>query len=496
MMRNRLVLLLLLCFITLPISTLLGADKTLDKKAPLKEQIDLIGITNIALGNSLDIQIAKLDTYISRTSEGKVISMFDFLLDGGISYDDNKKKQASEIFGTSSMINNYSLGLSKKTQFGTDVSINTQYERIDTNSQFETVNPAHEPIAGISLSQSVGKNFFGMADRGSVKVTKIDIENSEYTSLTDIEDAIRNVQIAYWKLVLVYEEINIKKDMLGEAEKLYGIYKGKFNIGTAEMTDLLAMEANVKLRESEILIAYLKKDTTKNDLLFMLNIEDLSLQIVPDNELVTVPENINLSESIARAIENRRDYKQMKNVLKINDIDLSVKKNALWPEIDLQASYSKNGLDTDFNESWNDLFDENNREYMLGLKFSMPLQNNFARADLKEVRYQKQRTILTLKQIESLILRQLNNKYKEIGTICNQIVLFKSLVSLHRTKLEEEEKRQRYGRSNSDLLIRYENDLLAARLSLANYYYQYRIKLVELDSLENVLLDKYWKGEI
>lgn len=484
----------ILIFSFLDIST--AQHVSIEEETAEGRKISIEDVSRIALSNSLDIQIAKFDAYMKRTSLGKAESIFDTFINAGTDYRHNEKKQPSIIFGTKTMTNTYSAGANKKLPIGTDLQLNIQHIRTATDSPFETLNPSHEPIVGISLQQPIGKNFFGMADRGLIKITKLDIKNSDYTSLNNIENALYEVQSGYWKLALKGEELKIKKDMLKEAQRLYETYQKKFNIGMVEKADLLAMEANVAIRENDVLITYLEQNTSKNDLLFLLNESNIDINLIPLDNLEVLPKTADINSALMRATENRRDYKKIKNAIKANKIDLSIKKNALWPEIDLAASLTRNGLSSDYKEAWDDITDENNRELFVGVTFNIPLENNKARAELKEAKYGKQKLILTLKQIERLILRQLNNKIEEINTLKNQINLFTTLLALQKSKLMEEEKRLKFGRSSSDLIVRYENDLLEARLSLARSYFKYRVSLIELDVLENTLLNKYWEGEL
>ena len=469
--------------------TLKGCEKPTQK-------ISIEDVTRMALENSLDIQIAKYDAYIKRTALLRTKSIFDTFINASTNYRHDEKKPASIILGTKIMENTYSLGVDKKLPIGTDLSLNFQHKRTDTDSQFGSLNPSHEAIAGISLKQPIGKNFFGLIDRSTIKITKLDIENAEYTSLQDIETALHNAQAAYWNFVLKNEQLAIKKDMLAEAQKLYEIYLKKHEIGLAEKADLLATEANVTIRESDVLIAYLEKNTAKNDLLFLLNENDLSIQLEPIDSLDTSPFEVDLKNSLSSAIANRRDYKKINNLLKSNNINITVKKNALWPEIDLTATLQRNGLDSRFEKSWDDIIHENNPELILGVTVTTSFENSIARADYKESKLQKQQLIFGLKKTERAILRELNNKVKEVNTLKNQVELFISLVQLQTNKLKEEEKRLKYGRSSSDIIIRYEEDLLNAQLSLASSFSRYRVSLIDLDLAKNTLLDKYWKEEL
>ena len=483
--------------VTLLMNSTTVYSNTLEKKGvPPSKAVSLKEISELALENSLDIQIAKYDAYIKRTSLGKAKSIFDTFLGANIDYLHDEKERQLSLLGTKNIINNYEASLNKKLPTGTDVRLDVKHKRDDSDSQFDVINPGHDASIGISIKQPIGKNFFGLADRASIKITKIDIANSDFTSLDKIEDALGQAQKAYWYYILKSEELDIKHDMRNESQRLFEVYENKYRIGSAEKADVIASAANVRQRDSEVIASQLAKETAKINLLFLLNISDLTLQLKPEESLAVVTHGVDLATAANTAIDKRRDYKAVKNMLKMNRIDLTVKKNALWPEIDLQASFLRNGLDTDYKQAWDDVFDQNHEEYYFGVAVNYPFENNKARAEKKEAEITKQKLILTLKKVERMILKDVNNDVNGVNMIRNQTDLYSILVNLETDKLAEEKKRQSYGRSSSDILIRFENDLLTARLSLASTLYLYRISLIDLDVTQNILLDRYWEDKL
>ncbi len=454
--------------------------------------LSLDEVMQLALSNSLDIQIAKFDTYIERASLGEAESIFDTFLKAEASYDLNK--QMSPLVASASREKEvfYSTGIEKKLSTGTTVILDIANSRNSTNSNAVSNSPYNEASAGLSLTQELGRNFFGLADRSQVKVTKIDIENSELTSLNDIEKSLFDVQVAYWGFVLRTKELMVAKDMLIQANKLYNVYKEKYSLGLAEKGDFLAVEALVYARKSEVEVAGLARETEKNNLLFLINNGYFSQNIKAEDTLVCVLESVNLAKSLEGAINHRRDYKRIENDLKKSGIEIIVKKNALWPQIDLTATYSRNNISGDRRKSWENISQNSNDEVLVKVGFKFPLENREAKSVLEQESLSKQKLLLELKKTERDILREINNSVSKVNTMLKQVELFQSTVEIHAEKLAEQVKRINYGRSNSDTLITYEQDLLNARLKLATYRYRYRVSLAELELAKNSLLDKYW----
>jgi len=458
---------------------------------PLELSID--EVTEVALKNSLDIQIAKFDAYISRTSKDEAESIFDTVFSAESSYNRDKLESASSLAGTDTRETIFSLGLEKKLPSATTLSLEATNTKTKTNSAFATLNPYTEAELEFSVTQELGKNFFGLADRSDIKITKIDIENSEFVSLDDIELALYEVQKSYWKLVLRQEELLIAQDMLKEAEKLYEIYQQKQDLGLTEPSEFLAIEALVKTRQSNLNLASLARETAKNDLLFLINKGDFQQEIILKDVLSIPVEKADLYQALNRAVEVRRDYKRIKNDLKKNKIDLVVKENALWPQIDLEATFTRNNIDTGRSKVWGDIFSDGADEVFFRISLEVPLERRQARSQLRKADLEKSRYLLKFKRIERLILQEVNDKVNQVNTMQNQVELFKETVTIHRQKLDYQINRLKTGRSDSDTLISYEEDLLKARLSLADYLFRYRAALIELELVQNSLLDKHWQ---
>ena len=456
-------------------------------------ELSLEDVSRLALENSLDIQIAQYDAYISRTSLDDAQSIFDTIFSAEASYNRDKKAQASTIAGSDAKEHSFSVGLEKKLPTGTTLFLDATTTKTRTDSTFSTLNPYNEALVGLTVKQELGRNFFGLADRADIKLTKLDIENSEFTSLDDIEEIIYRAQKAYWNLVLKNEELAIREDIFKSAKRLYEIYQSKYSLGLVEESELLAMEALVYTRESDLAVAGLEQETAKNDLLFLLNKGDFKDKVKPKDKLGFDTTIVDLYQMLKESISSRRDYKRIKNELEKSEIDLVVKKNALWPQIDLEATFTRNNINSQRSSAWEGISDNSNDEISLTLTIEVPLENREAKAELEKVRLEESQLLLRLKRVERLILQEINDKVNQVNTSDNQVRLYQSIIKLHQKKLDNQIKRIGYGRSNADTLIQYEDDLLKARLALANNLYAYKVSLVELDLTKNVLLDKYWK---
>ncbi|MFH1655672.1 MAG: TolC family protein [Candidatus Omnitrophota bacterium] len=453
--------------------------------------LSLDEVSRLALENNFDIQLAKFDARIKGTDLEKEQSIFDTVIDAEIKYKDDQLKRTSSLIGTKSLTNEYNFGATKKTSTGTTLTVDLDNERSWTDSSFATINPAHESKVTLGITQELGKNFFGLNDRGTIKITKIDIENAEYTSLDKIELNLANAQKAYFRIALALKSLQIKHEILQKAQDLFNLHSEKIKDGLTEMPELLAAQANVRQREADVLIAENELEFSMNYLKFILNLNEDYPEILPEDEFSIDAENTDLEKVLKDAFINRRDYTIAKNEVKAKNINLEMKDNNLWPEINLEASLARNGIESNFSKALSDAGSEDNPEYYVGIRLSFPIENRLAKSQYNRAELEKAKAIVDMKRIERFILTVLIDAVRNCNIYRKRANIQIDIAAIQENKLKEEEKRFKYGRSNTDTIIRFQEDLLNAKLLAAQAAYDYHVSLIELSLSENTLLDKY-----
>jgi len=452
--------------------------------------LSLSDATQLALENNFDVQIAKYDASISSASLDSVKSIFDTILNSEIKYQNDQSKRTSSLLGSKAINNDYNIGVSKKFSTGTQVDVDMTNNRNWSDSSFSTSSLQHDSSLGLSVTQELGKNFFGLKDRGNVKIKKIDIENSHYTSLEKIEEVVSSVQKAYWDLVLAMEKVKIQKEMVSQAKRLYDLHQEKLKDGLVEMPEAIASEANYKVRLNKWTLAKNLKKTKENVLKLLLTIDE-ACSIRPKDPMNLTAEGNELSLSLKSAFENRRDLKKVKNEINSQDIILVLEKNNRLPEVNLWASFARNGLGDHFKQSVTQISAEDNPDYSLGLSISFPLENRDAKSRWKSAEYAKAKTLINLKLIERKIIVEINDQVRNCHVYRELALSSRDIAQLQLKKFQEEAKRFNLGRSDTDTLIRYQEDLITAKEAAVSDQYQFLISLIDLKLKEGLLLGPY-----
>ncbi|MCD4781035.1 MAG: TolC family protein [Candidatus Omnitrophica bacterium] len=450
----------------------------------------------LALQNNFEIQLAKYDVLIAKTNEGVAESIYDTVINAQIQYKNDQLKAATSFAGEKTLTNEYNLSLTKKLPTGMTVTAGLENTRTWSDSSFSTQNPSHDVTASFQMKQELGKNFFGLQDRGNVKITQIDVENVRIYSLDKIETHLAHVQKAYWDLVLQIEKSRIVEDMVDQAKKLFDLNTEKLADGLTEKPEVLASEANYKNRVNQLILAKNQIATMENILKLLINIDNDVIRIEPTDKFMLTNGAPELDKSLKKAFQQRKDYQQLKNVIDLRKIRLSMKKQNLWPEINLEATLARNGLDDHFPHAYNKLGEEDNSYFSAGVSISIPFENTLAESEYDAAKLEKARAVLNMKYIERIITIDIIDQVQLCHVLKTVAVNGEDIALLQAEKLKEEEKRFNRGRSDTDTIIRFQDDTSQARIEAAEAKFQYYISKIDLFKKEGTLLHQYWDGKI
>ena len=471
---------MLIFFIYGPVNGLYAQDKN-------SIELGISDVTRLALENNFDILIYRLDQRISEKELLKAESVYDTDLDATYGYDEDMLDSPSVFAANKTTTVTQQGRLSKKLPTGTILSLDIDHSRLRSDSVYSIPNPYHESTASASITQPLAKNFLGIIDRDTIRITGLDIENTGYTSLDKIEDELADSQEAYWNLVLAYKDLELTEDMLENTKDLFIANKRMYDIGMVELPEFYAVKANLNQKENDLLFAEDKLNSALNLLKLKLNL-DKDITISPTDDFEYQKLTAKFEDILTIALNNRRDYKADKNTVKSMDLYLEIKKSSMWPQIDLKGTIKKNGLDRKFNDSIREITSKDQPEYIAEVVFSFPLENREARAEYSQKELEKTRALIALKKTECLIFVETNDAFVHAKRMYDSVNLLKKAAEFEHKKYLGEEERFNRGRTDTDRLLRYQNDFFVAELVHLRSLYNYKKAIINLNVVMNNLL--------
>ena len=444
---------------------------------------------NIGLANNLDIKIAKIEAMIE--GEGILISeaIFDALITGKATYTDDQRASASTITGTKSLTTDYELSATKTLPTGTELTIDYSNIREWTDSLLVTNNPYHTAELAFSFKQPVLKNFLGYVDRRSVKLARIDAEIADLSALDRIENAVADIEKAYWRLVFSCQNAALREELLSQAEELFNIFEGHLEMGIAETTEIYETEANMRIRKTELEIARNDLKTASNNLKLLLN-EDGDFLILPTDRLTLLEKKVDMVESLNEAFAGNREYRAKKKALTGKKIKLKMKANSLWPEVDLVGTFALNGVNRKFENANRLITTDKNPYYYAGVEFTVPIENSQARGEYNKASFEKEKAIIEILQVEKEIITTIDEEVRDVNLTLETAKRWTKIKEIQYAKFTDEEKKLKYGRSTSKILIDYQNDFIFAAIHEYTAVLHYYTAIIDLENEKDTLLEK------
>jgi len=454
-------------------------------------RIDLAEVLRLALKNNFDIRIARLEQDMNRYRSASADSVYDTLLTASADYTYDELKKSSEYYGELSRTGNLNFQLAKKFSWGTDLKLDFSNQYTSSDSFFATLDPAYDSRLEISFAQPLLKDWSGELTRGEIELARIELANLDLLAWENMEDVLSLTASTYWELVEMEKEVALEVKMEERARYLYELSREQIEMGMIEEVDLVAAEANLKIREAEVVLG--REELTNKSRLLQFLIDDPSeniflpadgLEIIPDEK---VPD---FTAVLKTALENRWDYRRALRELEAKELEVEMKENSLWPQVDLVGSFARNGLSEEWGRALDGIFSEDNPRYYIGLQLSHFLENRRADSEEEIAELEKSKALVQIKKLEREIYTRIDEKLRAVRVSRDLARRESEIQKLQQDKLNEEEERFEYGRSNSKTIIDYQNDLLLAQLNLAHALAVYHKSLVDLQVAQGIFLKK------
>jgi outer membrane protein TolC len=208
---------------------------------------------------------------------------------------------------------------------------------------------------GVSVTQPLLRGFGLDVNLAALRQAGIDVKMSQYELRGFAEDLVASVQATYWDYALAQQQIAIVTQSLELAQQQLNDVTYRIDVGQRAETELAAAQAQVALREGNLIDARSALARTRLDLVRQINPDgadmwnrDVILRTrpsVPEVDLGSVEEHV------AIAMRMRPDLNQARLQLQKDDLTVVRTKNGLLPQLDLFVDIGRTGYANSFSGS-------------------------------------------------------------------------------------------------------------------------------------------------
>ena len=484
-----------------------------------------------ALENNNDIEIAKNDVKIAESTLRSLLGIYDPVFNVSPSYvrsSTNGQKATSDFRVNSDFNQQIQRGGGSYQVFLNNSRTENQFSQQQaTSGTTSTGGALFSSRLGVTYTQPLWRNLKTDQTRRQIKIQRKRVSQSDADFRRQAILIISQVQTAYWDLVFSLRNqqnqvanVNLSRENLRQIE-------AKISAGSSAPLQRAEVETELANREGELLNATQQVSQAENRLkqLFLKdpNSSEWQTSLVPTDAPVLNDEPIDLDAAMKDAMEFRPELSRLRLEREINKIDLDYYKNQTKPRIDLNTTFSLDGLalgnvntnsflspllliqpvgqETSsssyfynlicnnggtrpancsnipsvivsgssnflkggFNRSFLNLFRSDSPNLTVGVTFSFPLRNKTAKADLATARYQSERIDAQTRSQEQTVVAEVRNAVQAVETSRQRIATAVRARENAEIQLEGERRLFEVGRSTTFLLFQRENSLTNAR---------------------------------
>lgn len=381
-----------------------------------------------------------------------------------VQYADDKRPTFLEaITGSENIAKAASFGVSQQFRFGLQakLSYNVTYTSLlGANPAFVTQPRYFDNGLSLELSQPLWKNAFGRASRFTEDASTFQAKALSYGESFKGKAALADAESRYWRLAIAREIVKVQQQSLDRAINIRNFNAGRERLHLIDKADLLQSEAAVKARQLDLRSAVDEERAARRGFNSGrgLDSEEVSeTLILPDTKAITgleVPQRSAL----------RDDVKAAELGLKAASAGNELSRDKMLPSLDVFASASTNGRDSAFSPSASESFGTSHPMVVAGLKFALPLDigttSTVRGAYLKELQGAELNYQRKLFDQENN-WKDLLQKFTEAKA---RLAIAQELEEAQSTKLNEERKRQKEGRSTTFQVFVFEQEFLGSQL--------------------------------
>ncbi len=411
---------------------------------------------------------ASLEAADSRYRQGD-LELSPILTASGSYLDDKSLTPNGSVTLSHNQVRQYSLGLAKKFSTGTQASVTSSVQAMNAEGTAGAVpinNENHIGTLGVSVSQSLWKDFFGQSTRlrHEREQSQAQAEKTGYNLQS--KQALIEAEGAFWDLMYLQQELKLRQASLERAKKIETWVRNRAGNGIGDRADVLNAQGLVAARELQLVGT--RDDLKAAQVKFANQIDLPSEQPVPELQG-------NLEQ--VRPLKNFVSGEQGKvvrldtylSVLDAQVKQVSAKEAAekVSPDLTLAGAYKTNGYDSSSDSTaYGKMTDKDYPVSSVSLTFSWALDwdskdavRNTASRDALAAQLKKEKSLLD----SETAWKEINRRHDEMSA---RIVAASNLSQVQTAKAAAERDKLSKGRSITSNVITAEQDAAEAELTL------------------------------
>jgi HAE1 family hydrophobic/amphiphilic exporter-1 len=379
--------------------------------------------------------------------------------------------------------------------------------RTETNSLLSTFNPSTSAQVEFVFSQPLWRDFRIDPLRAQVEISERNRTIADTTLRERTVETTAGAERAYWSLVAATALVEVEQQALDLALELERTNRARVDVGQSPPLDLVAARAEVALRRENLIVARTTarqlEDVLRTRILPATRDDFWVVRIEPADRVPPVGGPLDVDAAVRRTLAERTDLVRARQEIANSDTSVTLASNQTKPDVRLEASYLAGGAggsrllrtgdfpgtivgseSTQFGSVLGQVFTFDYPTWNVGVRFSYPIGNSAAEADLARARIERDQAAARLRSLEITAVREVRNAALRVEQNLQRIETTRVGRQLAEQRLDAEQRRFEVGMSTSFLVIQAQRDLALARNAALRAQLDYQLALVTYEETQ------------
>ena len=465
----------------------------------------------VGLKNNIGLQVENLNVPVSASVIEANEAAFDPELFAAVGY----LKSATPISSTLSLaaqseseVLNGQLGLRKQFTTGLLAKLALTTEWLDDNSQTEALDPRYRSGVELNLTQPLLRNFGNESTTSSLRVSIKQMSQAKLQHLLQAQSLALQIELLAAQFAGEKEIVDLRTEAVVLAEELYAANKRRFDIGVIPISEVQEAETALANRELNLSLALQAKELNFENLNSQLNhylVDNLGSQhlfsFAAEEVKIQLPE----FDVLFEATQEKNVTLELASIgVAISEIEQGFYQNQLKPQLDLNLQAGLNGLSGDerdpsvpssYSGDWSDSFasaaETDGYQWGAALQFSLPLGNRLAESRLRQADLQRKQASYRQRDLVTELRSQLQQHLINLQRAVEQVKIAARFERLAKLSLEQEQRRQEEGLSDTFRVISFQDNMINAKVGQINALVQYYRSLSQLNFTRGIILEQH-----
>jgi outer membrane protein TolC len=478
------------------------------------EAVDTVSLKEaigLALENNPGIAAQRLEPSRQETGILQAQSQYDPTLSGQLNYSHSTTPNASVLGGNLVTVTDDRYANAHLTKLirgtGTQITIDSLNERIDTNSRFNQLRPQYKPTLSLSVIQPLLQNFGWDFSYLYVRVAEQGADAAVYTYEATLANFVQQVIQAYWTVVGAREQVDVTRDAKALADRTVDENQARVRVGLLPPVSVLEAQADAAARASDLIQAENALAVARQNLAQLVFFRPAGTFVPRTLEPgeAAEPEDVrtDVDGSLGIALAERPEIEASARGVTVQQLNEKIASNALLPAVNVVGSYGVNGLSgtsqpliantgttftqtifpapvsgarcvpsgkgfvCDFSGSPSRAYDRlasnDFNAYAFGLQLSVPLSNAYAESQYTQSRIATSEAELNHRQLLSNVTLEVRQAVANLASSRQRIDTTRVARELAEENLKNQQKRHEVGMATTKDLLDFQSRLTTAR---------------------------------